>query len=41
MYAKLFNISLVLQLSKLTSFLMHQTREAINLLLESTAQTQL
>lgn len=36
MHAKLFNISLVPQLSELISFLVHQTREAVNLLLEGT-----
>lgn len=36
MHTKLFNISLVPQLRKLISFLVHQNREAINFLLEGT-----
>lgn len=39
MYAKLFNVSLVLHLSKLTSFPRHQNRETIHLLLWNPAQT--
>lgn len=39
MHAKLFNVSLVLQLSKLTGFPRQQTRETIHLLLWNTAQT--